>query len=150
MNKLFFRCKNCLFPSTKPDLQFDEKGICMACKFTEHYNSIDWNKARSYEDSLLKYATLKLSEFENLKIISTASNKGPLISFIFDDIHANDIGSIVDECGVAVRVGHHCAMPAMEAFGVGSTVRASFSMYNTKEDIDFLVAALHEVRKIFA
>jgi cysteine desulfurase / selenocysteine lyase len=113
-------------------------------------NSIDWNKARSYEDSLLKYGTLKLSEFENLKIIGTAANKGPLISFVFDDIHANDIGSIVDECGVAVRVGHHCAMPAMEAFGVGSTVRASFSMYNTKEDIDFLVAALHEVRKIFA
>ena len=113
-------------------------------------NSIDWNKARAHEDELLKYGTLKLSEFENLKIIGTAPNKGPLISFIFDDIHANDIGSIVDECGVAVRVGHHCAMPAMEAFGVGSTVRASFSMYNTKEDIDFLVAALHEVRKIFA
>ena len=113
-------------------------------------NSIDLNKARAHEDELLKYGTLKLSEFENLKIIGTAPNKGPLISFIFDDIHANDIGSIVDECGVAVRVGHHCAMPAMEAFGVGSTVRASFSMYNTKEDIDFLVAALHEVRKIFA
>lgn len=113
-------------------------------------NSIDWNKAIAHEDELLKYGTLKLSEFENLKIIGTAPNKGPLISFIFDDIHANDIGSIVDECGVAVRVGHHCAMPAMEAFGVGSTARASFSLYNTKEDIDFLVAALHEVRKIFA
>ncbi len=113
-------------------------------------NSIDWNKARAHEDDLLKYSTEKLLEFENLRIIGTADNKGPIISFVFDDIHANDISSIVDECGVAVRVGHHCAMPAMEAFAVSSTVRASFSMYNTKEDIDFLVAALHEVRKIFA
>ena len=115
----------------------------------DYVNKFDWNIVNSYENDLLKYCTDKLLKIDKLKIIGTADKKGPIISFIIEDIHANDIGSLLDESGIAVRVGHHCAMPAMEAMGVSSTLRVSFAVYNNKKDIDDFILALNKVLSIF-
>jgi len=115
----------------------------------DYVNKFDWNIVNSYENDLLKYCTDKLLKIDKLKIIGTSDKKGPIISFIIEDIHANDIGSLLDESGIAVRVGHHCAMPAMEAMGVSSTLRVSFAVYNNKKDIDDFILALNKVLSIF-
>ncbi len=96
----------------------------------------------AHEMSLLRYATEQLNECEGLRIIGQAKQKGPVVSFVLDGAHANDIGTIVDHFGVAIRTGHHCAMPAMQFFGVAATARASFAVYNTRDEIDVFVHAL--------
>ena len=115
----------------------------------DYVNKFDWDIVNSYENDLLKYCTNKLLEIDKLRIIGCSKNKGPIISLIFDDIHANDIGTVLDENGVAVRVGYHCAMPAMAAMGVSSTLRVSFAVYNNKKDIDDFILALNKVLEIF-
>jgi cysteine desulfurase/selenocysteine lyase len=103
----------------------------------------------AYEKELLAYATARVSEIEGVKIIGTAKEKAGVISFIMDGAHAHDVGTILDQEGVAIRTGHHCAMPIMERFGVPATARASLAFYNTKEEIDALAAAMHKVREVF-
>jgi cysteine desulfurase/selenocysteine lyase len=102
-----------------------------------------------YENELLSYATARIKEFKNINIIGDAKNKASLISFTSDLAEAFDIGTLINEYGVAIRVGHHCAQPVMQRFGVSSTARASFAFYNTKEDIDSFFIALEKVLAIF-
>src|SRR5699024_44277 len=101
------------------------------------------------EQQLLRYATQKLSQVEGLRIIGTAENKAAVISFVFDDIHAHDVGTILDQQGVAIRTGHHCTQPAMRRFGVPATARVSIALYNNEKDIDRLVEALKTVKSFF-
>ena len=102
-----------------------------------------------HERELLAYADEALAEVPGLRLIGRARERAGLVSFVFDDIHPHDVGTILDHEGVAVRAGHHCAMPVMQRYGVPATARASFALYNTREDIDALVAALHRVRSMF-
>jgi len=85
-----------------------------------------------------------------LRIIGTAKEKASVLSFVLEGIHPHDIGTILDQEGVAVRAGHHCAMPVMQRFGVPATVRASLAFYNTKEEVDALVRAIHKAMKVFS
>jgi cysteine desulfurase/selenocysteine lyase len=97
----------------------------------------------------LEYATQAITKIDGLRIIGTAKEKAGVISFVLDHVHAHDVGTILDQEGVAVRAGHHCAMPVMQRFGVPATTRASFAFYNTRAEIDVLVGALHRVLKVF-
>jgi len=106
------------------------------------------NIIRNHESDLLKYATEQLSAIEGLRIIGTAKNKVSLISFVIKNTHPQDIGVLLDNQGIAVRTGHHCTQPLMARFGVPGTVRASFAMYNTKEEVDRLVAAVKKAIKM--
>jgi cysteine desulfurase/selenocysteine lyase len=103
----------------------------------------------SHERELLAYATKALAEIPGLRPIGTAPEKAAVLSFTLEGVHPHDVGSILDHEGVAVRTGHHCAQPVMEHFGVPATVRASFALYNTREDVDALIRALHVVRELF-
>ncbi|OGT09048.1 MAG: cysteine sulfinate desulfinase [Gammaproteobacteria bacterium RBG_16_37_9] len=103
-----------------------------------------------HEKELLKYATAAFSNVKGLKIIGTAPEKTSIISFILDKIHPHDVATILDTEGIAVRAGHHCTMPLMEFYNIPGTTRASFGLYNTKEEIDILIEALTKVRKIFS
>ncbi len=108
----------------------------------------DWIAA--HERALLAYATEAVAAVPGVRLVGTAPDKASILSFVMDDVHPHDIGTVVDRAGVAIRTGHHCAQPVMERFGVPATARASFAMYNTREDVDQLVAALHDVRRMFA
>ena len=103
----------------------------------------------AYEDGLLGYATQAIAEIPGLRIIGTAWNKAGVLSFVLDGIHPHDIGTILDQEGIAIRTGHHCAQPVMEHFGLPATARASIAVYNTREDIDALVRGLHQVKEVF-
>ena len=108
----------------------------------DYMNSVGFNEIAAYENELLEYATKELLEIEGLKIFGTTSKKTAVISFNVDGIHPYDIGAILDKLGIAVRTGHHCAQPIMDYYQIPGTVRASFSFYNTKTEIDLFVNAL--------
>lgn len=114
----------------------------------DYLNALDFSSINKYEQQLLADATEKLLSFDDLRIIGEAENKAPVISFVLGTIHPHDIGTILDHHGIAVRAGHHCAMPLMERFGLSATVRASFAFYNTFSEIDRLIEGLHEVRRM--
>lgn len=116
----------------------------------DYLNQFDRAELSKYEDSLLNYATEKLLQIEGLKIIGTAKEKASVISFVIDGIHPYDIGTIIDTDGIAIRTGHHCTQPVMKRFNVPATARASFSFYNTKEEVDKLVLGIQKVKKMFA
>ena len=101
------------------------------------------------EADLLEYATARLREVPGVRLIGTAPEKASVVSFVVEGIHAHDVGTILDQEGIAIRAGHHCAQPVMARFGVPATARASFSFYNTREEVDRLVAALERVREVF-
>ncbi len=103
----------------------------------------------TYEKDLLAYGTKRLQEINGLHIYGTATHKTGVLSFIIDDIHSYDAGTIIDKFGIAVRTGHHCAQPVMDSFGIPGTIRASLAIYNTKEEIDQLVEAIHQVKNMF-
>lgn len=103
----------------------------------------------AHERALLARATACAADVPGLRLIGTARDKAGILSFILDDVHAHDVGTILDREGVAVRTGHHCAMPIMDRFGVPATVRASFALYNTPAEVDALFAALAKVREVF-
>ena len=111
-------------------------------------NQTGKEKIRQYEHDLLVYATSQLEQIQGLKIIGKAKEKTSLVSFVIDKTHPQDIGILLDNRGIAVRTGHHCAQPLMERFGIPGTVRASFAMYNTKEEIDELVIGLKKAVKM--
>ena len=115
----------------------------------EYVSGIGLEGIAKHEIDLLNYATQQLSSIDGLRIIGTAPNKTSVISFTMDGAHPHDISTIIDQAGVCVRAGHHCAQPLMERMGVPATTRASFGMYNTREEADTLVAALGNVREIF-
>ncbi|HEX4002149.1 MAG TPA: cysteine desulfurase [Candidatus Acidoferrales bacterium] len=104
----------------------------------------------AYEHELLDYATAAVSSIPGLKIIGTAREKAGVLSFTLENIHPHDIGTILDREGIAIRTGHHCSQPVMRRFGVDSTARASFAMYNTKQEVDALVRGIEKVREVFA
>ena len=115
----------------------------------EYVSQIGLDRIAAYERELLDYATPALSKIKSLRLIGTAKEKASIISFVLGDIHAHDIGTILDQKGIAIRAGHHCAMPVMERFKVPATARASFAFYNTKEEINQLVDAIHAVLEVF-
>lgn len=115
----------------------------------DYLKGLDWDQVAEHEHDLLAYGTAALSAFPGLRIIGTAPEKAGVISFVIDHVHAHDVGTILDQEGVAVRAGHHCAMPVMQRFGVPATTRASFALYNNREEIDLLAKAIERVLKVF-
>ncbi|MCX2838752.1 cysteine desulfurase [Salinimicrobium sp. MT39] len=116
----------------------------------DYMNNIGFEKIAAYEHELLEYATQKLLEIDDLKIYGTSSDKTAVISFNIGEIHPYDIGTIIDKLGIAVRTGHHCAQPVMDFFKIPGTVRASFSFYNTKEEIDTFVEAVKKAKQMLS
>jgi len=116
----------------------------------DYLNAVDFNAAAEYEHSLLEYATARLSDIPEVRIIGTAADKASVLSFTIEGIHPHDIGTILDQQGIAVRAGHHCAQPVMQFFDVPATARASFAFYNTKEEVDKLADAIQKVIEVFA
>ncbi len=104
----------------------------------------------AHEHDLLTYATQEVSAIPGIRLIGTASEKASVLSFVMDNIHPHDIGTILDRQGIAIRTGHHCAQPVMQRFGVPATARASFALYNTRQEIDALVAGIKKVQEVFA
>lgn len=115
----------------------------------DYLNGIGMDKINQYEHELLAYATKVVEPIEGVRIIGTARNKASVLSFMVGDVHPHDVGSIMDQEGVAIRAGHHCAQPVMNHFQVPATARASFAFYNTREDCDALVRAIHKVKEVF-
>ena len=116
----------------------------------DYLETIDFKAVRDHEHALLEYATRRLlTEVPGAKVIGTAPAKAAVLSFVIDGIHAHDLGTIVDREGVAIRTGHHCAMPVMDRFGVAATARASFAFYNNFDDVDRLIAGLRRAVEIF-
>ena len=115
----------------------------------DYLDGVGLDRVAAYEHELLVHASRVLSALPGVKLLGTAREKAAVVSFLVDGVHPHDVGTILDQEGVAVRTGHHCAMPVMTRFGVPATTRASFALYNTHEDIDALVAALAKVREVF-
>jgi len=116
----------------------------------DYINSIDFEAAARYEHDLLEYATARLADIPGVRIIGTAREKASVLSFEIDGIHPHDIGTILDQQGIAIRAGHHCAQPVMKFFDVPATARASFAFYNTREEVDKLADAVQKVIEVFA
>jgi cysteine desulfurase/selenocysteine lyase len=115
----------------------------------DYVNRIGLDAAAAHEQNLLVYATRLLSAIDRLRIIGTAKEKASVLSFVLEGVHPHDIGTILDGEGIAIRAGHHCAMPVMQRFGVPATARASFAFYNTKEEVDSFVKAMDKVIEVF-
>ncbi|MBW2256140.1 MAG: cysteine desulfurase [Deltaproteobacteria bacterium] len=117
--------------------------------------ALDWltdvgvDAAAAHEETLRAYATARMEEVPGLRMLGTAEHKVGVLSFVMEGVHPHDIGTIVDQQGVAIRTGHHCTQPLMKRFGIAATARASLAVYNTRDDVDRFVAALHKVREVF-
>jgi len=116
----------------------------------DYLSRLDRDLVAAHEQDLLEYATAGLAEIPGVQLVGTAAHKASVVSFIVDGVHAHDVGTIVDQEGVAIRTGHHCTQPVMDFFGIPATARASFAFYNTRADVDALVAAVRKVRTVFA
>ncbi len=114
----------------------------------EYVNSIGFELIQRYEQDLLNYATAQLQAIEGLKIIGTAQHKASVLSFVIEGLHPFDVGTILDQQGIAVRTGHHCTQPLMQRFGIPGTIRASFAFYNTFEEIDALTKGVNKAVKM--
>lgn len=115
----------------------------------DYVQALGMEAIAAHEADLLDYATLRAEAFDGLRIVGQAPGKVSILSFVLEGIHPHDIGTILDMEGVAIRTGHHCAMPVMERFGIPATARASFSIYNTRAEVDALFSALERVQKLF-
>ncbi len=115
----------------------------------DYVTNIGLEAIAAHEDALLVYATPLLTQIPGLRIIGTAAEKTGILSFVMEGIHPHDIGTILDGEGVALRAGHHCTMPLMARFGIPATARASFALYNTRQEVDVLVAAIHKAKEVF-
>ncbi len=116
----------------------------------DYLRALDWSQIAAHEADLLQYATAALARLPGVQLIGTAARKAAVVSFVVQGVHAHDVGTILDQEGVAVRTGHHCTQPVMDFFGVPATARASFALYNGRDDVDALVEALGHVRHVFA
>lgn len=116
----------------------------------DYMQSIGIDRLAAYEHHLLAEATARLEAIDGIRIIGTAANKASVLSFLIEDVHPHDVGTIFDQQGVAIRAGHHCAQPVMQFYGIAATARASFAFYNTEQDIDALVNAIHTTQELFA
>jgi len=116
----------------------------------DFFGTLDLDAAHAYEQELLDYATRVLGKIDGLRMIGTAAHKASLVSFVVAGVHPHDLGTIVDQDGIAIRTGHHCAMPVMEFFKIPATARASFAFYNTFDEIDRLGASIERARHLFA
>ena len=125
-------------------------GIIALGAAIEYLNGIGFDAIAAHEHDLLEYATERLSDMNSINIVGTAEHKAAILSFNIRDIHPHDVGTILDYDGIAVRTGHHCAQPVMDRFDVAATVRASFGLYNTREEVDALVDGINRVREMFA
>lgn len=112
-------------------------------------NTLDFEKRHAHELDLLEHATRAMTDIDGLKIIGTAREKTAIISFVMNGLHPHDIGTLIDQEGIAIRTGHHCTQPLMQHFGVSATARASFSIYNTRGEIDEFVRALKKIKTLF-
>jgi len=115
----------------------------------DYVQSIGYSEIVAHETALLAYAARELSKISSLRIIGRPRHRSGVISFAVGEVHPHDIATILDQDGICVRAGHHCAQPTMDRFGVSATVRASFGVYNDRNDVDALVAGLHKVREVF-
>ena len=115
----------------------------------DYVNAIGLERIAAHERALLAHATERLSEFPGLRIVGTAREKAGVVSFVLDDVHPHDVGTILDQEGICIRTGHHCAQPVMARYDLPATARASFGLYNTIEEVDALVAGLGKVREVF-
>jgi cysteine desulfurase / selenocysteine lyase len=115
----------------------------------DYIDEIGLDRIQNYEHELLAYGTAQLERIPGLRLIGTAREKASVLSFVLEGVHPHDVGTILDREGVAVRTGHHCAQPVLEWFGVPATTRASLAFYNTRSDIDALVAGIGKVKEIF-
>ncbi len=113
-------------------------------------DGIDFDALAAHEHDLLTYATERVAALPGARIIGTAEHKAAVLSFVLDRVHAHDVGTVVDSEGVAIRTGHHCAMPVMERFGVPATARASFALYNNRDDVDRLIVGLERALEMFS
>ncbi|HVF57852.1 MAG TPA: cysteine desulfurase [Pyrinomonadaceae bacterium] len=116
----------------------------------DYLNSLDREAAHAHERELLAYATERISAIEGVRIIGTAREKASVLAFVIEDVHPHDVGTILDQEGIAIRAGHHCAQPVMKHFNVPATARASFAFYNTKEEVDKLASAVEKVIEVFS
>ncbi|HLI34214.1 MAG TPA: cysteine desulfurase [Terriglobia bacterium] len=116
----------------------------------DYVTGIGMDRITEHEHDLLEYGTQALSGIPGVRLIGTAKKKAGVLSFVLDGIHPHDVGTILDQEGIAVRTGHHCAQPVMERFGIPATTRASLALYNTREEIDALAAGIHKVKEMFA
>jgi cysteine desulfurase/selenocysteine lyase len=121
-------------------------GLHMAIQYL---SSLGMDKVAAYEHDLLTYATEAVAGIAGVRLIGTPKEKASVLSFVVEGVHPHDIGTILDQEGIAIRTGHHCAQPVMERFGVPATARASFGLYNTREEVDALVEAIQKVREVF-
>jgi cysteine desulfurase/selenocysteine lyase len=118
-----------------------EGGISLGAALN-YINSIGLDKISAYESELLQYGTEKLNEIEGLRIVGTAKHKASVLSFLIEGIHPYDLGTLLNEQGIAIRTGHHCCQPLMDKFGIEGTCRASLAFYNTKEELDMLAKSI--------
>jgi cysteine desulfurase/selenocysteine lyase len=116
----------------------------------EYLNAIGLDNIAVYEHELLEYATRKISAIPGVRPIGTAKERAGVLSFVVEGIHPHDVGTILDQEGIAIRTGHHCAQPVMQRFGIPATARASFAFYNTKEEVDALAQGISKVQEVFA
>ena len=115
----------------------------------DYLSKVRLDLVAAHERELLAYATEAVSAIKGVRIIGTAREKAAVLSFVLDGVHAHDVGTILDQDGIAIRAGHHCAMPVMERFGVPATARASLALYNKREEVDALVGAIEKVKRVF-
>src|SRR5260370_38493801 len=116
----------------------------------EYVNGLGMDNITAQEHEFLAYATEAILPISGICLIGTAKEKAGAVSFLLDSIHPHDIGTILDQEGIAIRTGHHCAQPVMQRFGIAATARASFALYNTREEVDALVEGIQKVREVFA
>lgn len=118
-------------------------------KAIDYLTALDMDNIQMHEQELTRYAMRRLAEVDGLRVFGTSERKDAVVSFLVGDIHHLDMGTLLDRLGIAVRTGHHCAQPLMLRLGIQGTVRASFALYNTKEEIDTLVDGIKRVSKMF-
>jgi cysteine desulfurase/selenocysteine lyase len=116
----------------------------------EYISKLGMDRIAAHEHDLLVYATEKVSAIAGVHLIGTARERAGVLSFVMDSVHPHDLGTILDREGVAIRTGHHCAQPVMDRFGIAATARASFAVYNTREDVDALVEGIRKAQEVFA
>ena len=132
------------FEAGTPDIA----GVIALKAAVDYLDSIDGTAVQDHESALLTYASASLNQIQGIRIVGTAPRKGPVVSFLLDDAHPHDVGTLLDAQGVAVRTGHHCAMPLMDRLGIPGTVRASFSLYNSRDDVDRLCRAVQTAKSM--